>query len=155
MIAKALGVEAAEPCYVHGCAAHGNVAIGAADYADLRPSAKYMYKSFSRNYRPTDLIEALDAADEVYIFGQSLGKVDSPYFEDFFEGVASGGYGSDKKYIRIFTYDDDSRQEVLENLRKMCGGVVKLMGNADFDIICTKDGMDREKVREVMEHINN
>ena len=137
-IVKALGVEMESVQYVHGCAAQGNVALGAGDYGDLRANASYLYKAADEKYRATDLMEALDESDEVYFFGLSFSKVDYPYFEDFFKKIADGDYGADRKDIRIFTYDDDSRKEVLYNLRQMAGGLTKLLGRADIEVICTK-----------------
>ena len=84
-----------------------------------------------------------------------MSQVDYPYFEDFFKDVAARKYFGDKKeYIRIFTYDEKSRQEILDNLRGMNSGLIKLMGYSDFDIIRVKDEVDDAKVQEVIRHLS-
>lgn len=83
-----------------------------------------------------------------------MSQVDYPYFEDFFRDVAGQKYMGDKrKYIRIFTYDEQSRMDILDNIRRMNSGMVKLMGYSDFDIVRTKDNMDETKVGEVLHHL--
>lgn len=94
--------------------------------------------------------------DDIIIFGLSLSRVDYPYFDDFFKDVASGKYENErKKYIRVFTYDEKARMDILDNLRQMNGGLIKLFGHSDFDIICTKDNIDEEKVLEVIKHLSH
>jgi hypothetical protein len=80
--------------------------------------------------------------------------VDYPYFEDFFKDVASRKYmGDKKKYIRVFTSDEKSRLEILDNLRGMNSGLIKLRGYSDFDIIRTKEDIDMLKVQDVIDHL--
>lgn len=154
-IGKALGVEVEPVHYVHGCAAQGNMVLGAGDYTQLRSNATYLYKTMNEKYRATDLMDALDKSDEVFFYGLSFSKEDYPYFEDFFKKIADGDYGSQRKYIRIFTYDDYSRMDVLSNLRGMTDGLTKLYGYADFEVIRTKDGLDEDKVAKVLEYIDS
>ncbi len=144
-IGKALGVDMASAQYVHGCAAQGTAVMGAGDYSDLRANASYLYKAANEKYKATDLMEALDECDEAYFYGLSFSKVDYPYFEDFFKKIADGDYGADRKVIRIYTYDDESRMDVLYNLRQMAGSLTKLQGYADIEVICCGvDSSDRQ-----------
>ena len=153
-IGEAMGLHVNSPVYVHGSLKDDNIILGVGDYAELRPSAHYLYKTSNEKYCSTNLFDALDTADEVYIFGLSLSQVDYPYFEDFFRKIASGGYGEQKKYIRIFTFDDHSRSDIMINLRKMNKGMIKLRGYSDLDIIRTKDNVDEEKVRSILQHLS-
>lgn len=149
-IREMLGLSNIQPFYVHGSLARGNIILGVGDYARLDYSSDFMYKTNNRNYNPGDFFKELDLCDEVIIFGLSMSRVDYPYFEDFFSNVASGQYsGEHKKSIRIFTYDEDSRIEILRNLRTMNKGMIRLFNNSDFDIIRTKDDIDSEKVQGV------
>ena len=141
------------PIYVHGSLAEDNIILGVGDYADLRPTANYLYKTSSAKYRSTNLAEALEIANEIYIFGLSLSQVDYPYFEDFFRDIASRKSVSQKKYIRIFTFDSTSRLSILFNLRKMNEGMIKLEQYADIDIIRTKDDVDEDKFIEVLRRL--
>lgn len=87
-------------------------------------------------------------------FGLSLSRVDYPYFEGFFRKVASGAYHGDKrKYIRVITLDDNSRMDILRNLRTMNQGMLALFSNSDFDIVMTKDNTDEQKVSDIIAKI--
>ena len=141
------------PTYVHGSLADDNIILGVGDYADLRPSANYLYKTSSAKYRSTNLAEALEVADEIYFFGLSLSQVDYPYFEDLFRDITSRKYMPQRKFIRIFTYDSTSRMNILFNLRKMNEGMIKLEQYADIDIIRTKDDVDEDKFQVVLERL--
>lgn len=132
--------------YVHGSLEEDNIILGVGDYANLQSELGFMYKTFNPNYKSTDLLRDLENCSEAYIFGLSLSRVDYPYFEDFFRNIVSRKISKNKKYIRIFTYDDNSRMQILSNLREMNKGMIKLNAYADFDVIRTKDNVDEEKV---------
>lgn len=154
-IGKSIGVNIAYPLHIHGSLKENNIILGVGDYAELRPSYNYLYKTSNSSYKSTNLFDALDTSKEIFIFGLSLSPVDYPYFEDFFKNIARGKYSGERKYIRIFTYDDSSRTEIMLNLRKMNEGMIKLQGYSDIDIIRTKDNIDEVKVLEVLKKISN
>lgn len=152
-IGKALGLSVARPAYVHGDAADGDIVLGVGDHVEMRKNAQYLYKTSNPNYHSTNLLNALDVCDEVYIFGLSLSQGDHPYFEDFFNKIASGAYAPSRKYVRIFTYDDASRANLLINLRKMNRGMIKLAAYSDIDIIRTKDNLDEPKFLDLLSRL--
>lgn len=154
-IGEAMGLHVNSPVHIHGSLADDNIILGVGDYAELRPSAHYLYKTSNEDYYSSNLFDALDTSDEIYIFGLSLSQVDYPYFEDFFRSIASGKYGKNKKMIRIFTYDDQSRSDILLNLRKMNEGMIKLLGYSDLEIIRTKDNIDEDKVCHIINHLSH
>lgn len=155
-IGDALGLATGTVSYVHGNLKDNNIILGVGDYGKLIPPFDYMYKTTNPHYRSTNLFQELDACNNLIIFGLSLSPVDYPYFEAFFKKVASGEYGKDRrKFIRIFTYDEDSRMDILRNLRAMNQGMIALFNNSDFDIIRTKDNMDEAKVSALIEKIEN
>lgn len=151
-ISETLGLGYHNAIYIHGSLENEDIILGAGDYSELTSATDFLYKTSNTNYRSSSLLESLENAREIYIFGLSLSKVDYPYFEDFFSGIIQRTC-SGKKYVRIFTYDENSRMSVLRNIRSMNKGVIKLAGYSDFDIVCTC-GNDEKRVQSVMEHLS-
>lgn len=155
VIGRALGVDDIYFEHIHGNLKDDNIILGVGDYATLRHSYDFLYKTSNYNYHSTNLFDALDTSENIFIFGLSLSQVDYPYFEDFFRNIAQGKYSKVKKYVRIFTYDDSSRSDILRNLRKMNQGMIKLNGYADFDIIRTKNNVDKVKVKNIIDKLSS
>ncbi len=155
-VSTALGLSLGSVAFVHGSLESDDIILGVGDYGKLTKAYDYMYKTSNPKYKSTNLFHELDACNNLLIFGLSLSQVDYPYFEGFFKKVASGAFGTErKKFIRIFTFDEASRMEILRNLRKMNQGMISLYNNADFDIIRTKDNMDEHKVAALIDKIKN
>lgn len=141
--------------YVHGSLNNPkSIVLGVGEYVNLKSNATYLYKTSNPRYNSQNLLTVYPYYDTIIIYGLSMSQVDYPYFEDFFRDVAERTFmGDRRKYIRIFTYDEQSRMDILDNIRKMNSGLVKLVGYSDFDIIRTKDNIDETKVREVIHHL--
>lgn len=155
LIANALGLSYHTASHVHGCLEKKDIVLGVGEYVELGSASSFLYKTSNIKYNPGELLNSFAKYDNIIIFGLSLSPVDYPYFEDFFRDVSSRAIKSkDRKYIRIFTYDEDSRMAILDNLRGMNSGLIKLNGYSNFDIIRTKDDIDETKVREVIEHLS-
>ena len=154
-VSKALGINYSEVRHVHGSLKNGDIVLGVGEYVKLGPNASYLHKTSSIAYNSSGILSALETHDTIIIFGLSLSQVDYPYFEDFFRDVSYRKYtGERKKYIGVFTYDEMSRLEILDIMRSMNSGLIKLMGYCDFDIIRTMDDSDYLKVEEVIEHLS-
>ena len=154
-IALALGINCSTASHIHGSLRSKNIVLGVGEYVRLSPCVSYLHKTSNPTYNSGGILNALESYDTIIIFGLSLSQVDYPYFEDFFKDVSSRRYRGDrKKYIRIFTRDEKSRMEILDNLRGMNSGLIKLMGYCDFDIIKTEDNSDELKVKEVINHLS-
>lgn len=149
-----IGLGIAPIFHVHGSLDNNDIILGVGDYSTLSNSTDFLYKTSNPKYKSTRLLDDLDTCRQIIFFGQSLSKVDYPYFEGFFKKVAMGEYvGDRKKYIRIFTYDESSRMNILRNLRNMNKGMIALSNYSDFDIIRTKDNMDQSKVEDVISRL--
>jgi hypothetical protein len=158
VIGQSLGLDISPDSvnHVHGCLKNDDVILGVGDYADLRDEMDYMYKTFSKKYHSSQLFQALESCDTILIFGLALSQVDYPYFADFFKKLATGNVNREnKKLVRIFTYDDNSRGEILRNLRHMNKSMINLVNYCDFDIIRTKDNVDEQKVSVILEGVVN
>ena len=154
---KALGITTIQPHFIHGDLVSNNIILGVGDYVkNLPPATDFMYKTNRDGYRSTELFKDLAAFKTIIIFGLSMSKIDYPYFEDFFHDIISGKYeGDERKYVRIVTNDEDSRRQILRNLREMNDGMIKLRNYADFDVIRTKDNIDESKVLSMLNVINS
>lgn len=154
-IGDALDLDVNSATHVHGSLKEKDIILGVGDYAKLDSASDFLYKTSNDNYHSTELVMDLNAFDSIYIFGLSLSSVDYPYFEDFFKRIASGVENRERrKYIRIFTYDDKSKMEILRNLRRMNQRMIALFNYADFDIVRTKDNIDESKVAKIIEKIS-
>ena len=105
--------------YMHGSLNCGHVIIGAkdGDYGDY----DFIQKSFDEEYKSSTLLADMQEANEVDIYGHSLGDCDSQYFKLFFNGLVSEQQenNKNKKRITIYTYDKNSEIQIKKNLNKL------------------------------------
>ena len=115
-----------------------------------------MIKSHSPYYTSHNIKSKLDQADEVIFFGHSLGSTDYPYFEDFFRKQCATKPDNEKIKVRIFTYDEESRQNILVQLRNMNEKHTQMLYEyCDFAIYRTKDNIDDEKIKKYLSELSN
>lgn len=105
--------------HIHGKLEDDSLIIGIQDDIDIDPSYNYMIKSFSEHFRSHNLIYDLEDADEVIFFGHSLGETDYHYFKDFFRNQTVKSSAKKKLKLSIFTYDQKSRMDILQQIRNM------------------------------------
>ena len=100
-----------------------------------------MRKSFDPINMPPDIIKNLLNAATAVFFGVSMGDIDYAYFDAFFRAVSDADNANmmDKR-IFIFTKDESSRDEILENLLiKTNYSLSNLRVRNTFKIITIKD----------------
>ena len=102
--------------FVHGSIKDGNIIIGTKDHR-ISPDYDFIQKSFDPNFKPPGLGTDLLEADDITIFGHSLGVNDSQYFKAFF--VQQSLPGAKKKTITIFTKDEKSELQIKRTLQEM------------------------------------
>lgn len=122
--------------YVHGSLKEGHVIVGAKDgcYDDY----DFVQKSFDSKFNPPPLLMDMMEADEVVIFGHSLGDCDSQYFKPFFQQMIKSFDNKEKKIV-IYTYDENSKIDIKRNLNKLTDNHLSwLYSMTEFDIITTK-----------------
>ena len=103
--------------YVHGNCNDNNIIIGTRD-EDMEKDYCFLQKAFDKHFCPPPIVEDLDYADEVIIYGHSLGLNDRQYFKPFF--TKQSGFGqSRKKNITIITKDDESEIEIKRSLQQL------------------------------------
>ena len=141
-LADRLGVHAQpEVCHVHGSLAQDDdIILGVEGEHIIPKDYKFMYKSSSKYYRSNNLYEDLNSANEIVFFGHSINGMDFDYFRHFFKVQSDDeANGYRRKYIRIFTYNNDSADEIKYSLRENGIQPNKLYALNNFDVILCKD----------------
>lgn len=127
--------------HVHGSTLEDNIILGAGDQRQIKDVFFEFHKSASPFYKSNNLVEDLNNADEVYIFGHSLGKNDHDYFSEFFKMASKTvhrPFVPDKIKIRIFTFDDNSEIELKKQLMTLTENhLIGLYAHSDFKILKT------------------
>lgn len=138
--------------HIHGKVSKGsnaNLILGIQDSVEVDKSFSYVIKSHSPYYHSSHIIDMLESADEVIFFGHSLGETDYPYFSDFFKMQCQKTAPEDRKKIRIFTYDEKSRLDILFQLRIMNDKQTRLFfENSDFALYRTMYKIDDIQIQE-------
>lgn len=141
-LADRLGVHAQpEVCHVHGSLAQDDdIILGVEGEHIIPKDYKFMYKSSSKYYRSSNLYEDLNSANEIVFFGHSINGMDFDYFRHFFKVQSDDeANGYKRKYIRIFTYNNDSANDIKYSLRENGIQPNKLYALNNFDVILCKD----------------
>lgn len=146
------GFEIKVPVYhIHGKATEGsntNLILGVQDDIDIPKSYSYIIKSHSPNYHSYHIIDMLDNADDIIFFVHSLGETDYPYFADFFQSQCKRTASKSRKKIRIFTYNEQARLDILYQLRIMNNKQTRMFyENSDFEIYRTEDKIDDYRIQ--------
>lgn len=113
---NAIGVFNNITQFVHGAVKDDNIIIGTKDH-QISPNYDFIQKSFDPKFNPPTLGVDLLLADDITIFGHSLGVNDSQYFKPFFEQQSQ--MTAKKKTITIFTKDEKSEMQIKRALQEM------------------------------------
>lgn len=140
-----------ESCFhVHGCLSDNDkqsIILGFQDNVEIDKSYCYMIKSHQPSYYSSHIPDLLEAVDEIIFFGLSLGDVDYPYFSEFFKKQCIPNNIKNRKFISFFTYDENSRQDILYQLRMMNDKRTRYFFEySNLNFFRTKDKMDNEKI---------
>ena len=132
--------------HIHGTCQDGKIIIGTQDSPEFNKSYDFLQKSFDPDFNPPALVYDLLNAQEIVIFGHSIGINDRQYFKSFFQQQTSTSNPKRKK-ITIFTRDEKSEIEIKRSLQEMTDhNLSTLYGLNDLEIIKTAD------VKEAPEH---
>ena len=140
--------------FVHGEAYHNSIILGVDSHSDLREGYAYLRKGNSEHYKSNHIRYDLQECDEVVFYGHSLGDMDYPYFEDFFNTQSHCINRNAGKRITIFTKDNRSRLQIMEQLRMMNGGETEhLQNDNEFNVIMT-NAPDENVLNHFLEHLS-
>ena len=104
--------------YLHGNCNDRKIIIGTRDDENFDKNYDFLQKSFDPTFNPPALVEDLKAADEIVIFGHSIGENDRQYFKAFFKQQTDYLHPN-RKDITIFTLDDHSEIQIKRALERM------------------------------------
>ena len=136
-----------EVVHVHGSLIPPDNIILGVEGGDIIPEPyKFMYKTSSRYYHSNNLYEDLQKANEVVFFGHSINGMDFDYFQDFFMNQTNVNGSYKRKYIRIFTGNTDSMQDIKYNLRANGIDISRLYLYNDFDFIQCVDWENNDEL---------
>ena len=140
-------IDTSRITHVHGSLENDSIILGVlTDPANqIHEQYSFMYKDNSRFYSSNNMYEDFEKADDIIFFGHSINGMDFPYFKDFFikQSGMAGEYKS--KHITIFTYDDDSNQQIRNSIRNAQVDLTQLFRRNDIKIIQTKQMYDNDK----------
>ena len=140
---KSANLEEIPVYYMHGSCSSSNIIIGTRDDLSFSSSYDFLEKAMDDNYLPPGIVTALKEADEVIIFGHSLGENDSQYFTSFFSNQANVD-NSLKKEIILFTRDTDSKRDLKRAFNKLTNGKLsELYNNHPIIIRCEEIEKDQ------------
>lgn len=124
--------------YLHGQILKSSVILGIEvdDIHDIAPGYSFLIKSNHPSYKSSELVHDLMKSDDVIIFGHSMNRIDMGYFQEYFR-MMENNEDKDKR-ITILTFDEDSKQQLMDNLRKCGISVQKLYTHSRVEVIRTK-----------------
>lgn len=136
------------PQYIHGRCKHNKIIIGTKDSKIFNRDYDFLQKSFDPHYKTPPIVSDMLHADEVIIFGHSLGINDSQYFKPFFT-QQTDIKNSKRIRITIFTKDEKSEIEIKRSLQLMTDYNLSLLYSLnDFEIILTDNVHRKKKIFE-------
>lgn len=106
--------------YVHGRCSD-NIIVGTIDDITIDEKYDFLQKSFDPQFNPPAIVADLIDADEIIIFGHSIGENDRQYFKAFFKQQADYSLPK-RKDITVFTRDDSSETQIKRSLQQMTDG---------------------------------
>ena len=131
--------------YIHGTLENNDLILGAGDNTPLPDEYDFLYKTSNKNYSSNNLAESLDYAQEITIFGHSLGENDFDYFKPFFQkisqnvGVTYNKLENKRLELTIYTKDEESEIAIKRQLRKLTDNHLQgIYANCDFKIEYTQ-----------------
>lgn len=108
--------------HIHGLARSysNSIILGINDTIDIPEEYYFLQKTMDPAFKSHSLADDLMDAEEIVLFGLSLGEADLMYFGDFFATLVKNYIPgkTKKKRIYIFTYDQNSKASILTNIKK-------------------------------------
>lgn len=130
--------------YIHGNIDDNSFILGIenVDIHCIAPGYSFLFKSNNINYKSTSLITDITDTEEIIIFGLSLSDFDISYFKDFFYSLSRK---CDKqRYLTFITYDEDSKNKILDNIRKSYISVISVFQHSVIRFILTSHMSNKE-----------
>lgn len=142
--------------HVHGSLADNSIILGIECQSDFVPVYRFLCKEYNANYKSHLLRQRLSQADEIVFFGHGLSSIDYHYFAQLFAMCSKESMDTaQEKWLSFFTYDENSRLDLLDRLQQMNNRRLDLMfGNINMQFFKTSDGMTPE-LNEYLQHLKD
>lgn len=112
--------------YIHGTLEHNDLILGTGENKNLPDEYDWLYKTFNKNYSSNNLADSLANADEICIFGHSLGENDFDYFKPFFQKISQHtdltyhNQMTDRRLkLTIYTKNEESEIDLKRKISKL------------------------------------
>nr|DAL31915.1 MAG TPA_asm: abortive infection protein [Caudoviricetes sp.] len=149
-----VGVINSKIDYIHGHINDRSIILGIQDEIDIDDSYCFMIKSFSPHYKSHNVRAKLLNADEIIFFGHSLGSTDYHYFQDLFKRQANAETANPNLILRIFTFDESARRDILIQLRRMNNNRTDMLYDlCDFGVYRAGVSDDNDKIYTYLEQL--
>lgn len=137
--------------YIHGTLEEKSIVLGFENIHLRYPSLDFMIKYQSDYYTPSDIREDLEDAEEVLVFGHTLGCTDHSYFQDFFQRETN--YETRKRTpISIVTLDAKSRRLINREINEMTENNAEML---KINYILTNGNMPKEDIHKFFNEFEN
>lgn len=97
---------------IHGSAKEGKIIFGVEDQAKIRPQDVFLKKSYPQHFKAINVNNQLMSANQISIFGHSLGETDHTYFRQFFFSASEGAFSGPKRTIKLYFYDQTAYRDL-------------------------------------------
>ena len=104
--------------HLHGRAltTNSDIVLGIGSQKDVSDDFRFMLKTYSKSYFAHDFIDDITHANEIVLYGLSLGPADFVYFSEFVKTTLNTYRpGNPKKVMHIFTLNTDSKDKILDS----------------------------------------
>ena len=139
--------------YIHGTLSDRSIVVGFENIRLQYPDLDFMVKFKSDSYKTStdfDLQKDLEAAEEVLIFGHTLGSTDHSYFKQFFQAEINKRKDI-QTLISIVTYNTNSRRLILREIDEMTNYNAKML---NIDFIQTHGNTSQEEIHSFFENLS-
>lgn len=143
--------------HLHGSLKTNDIILGITNEKDCPAPYDFFLKSWKRGFKSHNVTERLQSSNEIIFFGISFGHIDYIYFQNFFNSIVEGKYlGKERKFITIFTYDDNSLRSIYRQFKAMGISINELKANSNFTEILTCDpSLYHEEFRVIKERLSD
>ena len=107
--------------HMHGSCKNEHIIVGTRYDKGVGRDYDFLLKTRDDDYHPPRIIDSINNADEIIIFGHSFGENDQPYFTDLFNDQLKNNPNHHKDVV-IFTLDQESEQNIKRAIDNMIGG---------------------------------
>lgn len=125
-----------KPVYIHNSYdIDGSIILGIGDNDSTSDEYDFLKKTNQPTYKPTDILRNLINADEVVIFGHSINKIDSMYYEKFFEVCSEEDWKRDKKRHIILIDLHGKEQKIKKDIRSVNNNFLQCIHFCDISFL--------------------